>query len=335
MEKPQLINFIAKVMEDSGFKVYKNFKTTKQIVDIYAVLPSSMGDIGVVVACKNYEKEFEVGTDILRQMEEVSDILKASKITVVTSSSFSKQAVNYAKKRNIKLVDRNKLTALAQKYSEKDHTKNLNNLITKQTNEDEIFDNPTTYDNGEPLLDTDYDNSTIETVKDDSTPLSYEDEATVNEFLNNDNFGQDDNVTPKHSLFKGNTNRNDSPNFKSLFSNAKSSRRSSGKSSNRFNFNSDKPKKEGPSTIDKLKPIWSNTLFLIVVVVLLSYIISYALISLTNIPGGIAGVVELLVALALSYGLILFVDRDGAQILVKGTVIFFISLIILMLLVIL
>ena len=26
MEKPQLINFIAKVMEDSGFKVYKNFK---------------------------------------------------------------------------------------------------------------------------------------------------------------------------------------------------------------------------------------------------------------------------------------------------------------------
>lgn len=331
MEKPQLINFIAKVMEDSGFKVYKNFKTTKQIVDIYAVLPSSMGDIGVVVACKNYEKEFEVGTDILRQMEEVSDILKASKITVVTSSSFSKQAINYAKNRNIKLVDRNKLTALAQKYSEKDHTENPNNLITKQTNEDEIFDNPTTYDNGEPLLDTDYDNSTIETVKDDSTPLSYEDEATVNEFLNNDNFGQDDNVTPKHSLFKGNSNRKDSPNFKSLFNNTKSI----GKSSKRFNFSSNKPKKEGPSTIDKLKPIWSNTLFLIVVVVLLSYIISYVLISLTNIPGGIAGVVELLVALALSYGLILFVDRDGAQILVKGTVIFFISLIILMLLVIL
>lgn len=318
-------------MEDSGFKVYKNFKTTKQIVDIYAVLPSSMGDIGVVVACKNYEKEFEVGTDILRQMEEVSDILKASKITVVTSSSFSKQAINYAKNRNIKLVDRNKLTALAQKYSEKDHTENPNNLITKQTNEDEIFDNPTTYDNGEPLLDTDYDNSTIETVKDDSTPLSYEDEATVNEFLNNDNFGQDDNVTPKHSLFKGNSNRKDSPNFKSLFNNTKSI----GKSSNRFNFSSNKPKKEGPSTIDKLKPIWSNTLFLIVVVVLLSYIISYVLISLTNIPGGIAGVVELLVALALSYGLILFVDRDGAQILVKGTVIFFVSLIILMLLVIL
>lgn len=331
MEKPQLINFIAKVMEDSGFKVYKNFKTTKQIVDIYAVLPSSMGDIGVVVACKNYEKEFEVGTDILRQMEEVSDILKASKITVVTSSSFSKQAINYAKNRNIKLVDRNKLTALAQKYSEKDHTENPNNLITKQTNEDEIFDNPTTYDNGEPLLDTDYDNSTIETVKDDSTPLSYEDEATVNEFLNNDNFGQDDNVTPKHSLFKGNSNRKDSPNFKSLFNNTKSI----GKSSKRFNFSSNKPKKEGPSTIDKLKPIWSNTLFLIVVVVLLSYIISYVLISLTNIPGGIAGVVELLVALALSYGLILFVDRDGAQILVKGTVIFFVSLIILMLLVIL
>ena len=60
LEKPQLINFIAKVLEDSGFKVYKNFKTSQRVIDIYAVLPTTIGDFGVVVACKNYEKTFEI-----------------------------------------------------------------------------------------------------------------------------------------------------------------------------------------------------------------------------------------------------------------------------------
>ena len=53
LEKPKLINFIAKVLEDSGFKVYKNFKTSQRVIDIYAVLPTTMGDYGVVMACNN------------------------------------------------------------------------------------------------------------------------------------------------------------------------------------------------------------------------------------------------------------------------------------------
>ena len=67
LEKPQLINFIAKVLEDSGFKVYKNFKTSQRVIDIYAVLPTTMGDFGVVMACNNYDKEFEVGIDLLKE----------------------------------------------------------------------------------------------------------------------------------------------------------------------------------------------------------------------------------------------------------------------------
>ena len=66
MEKPQLINFVAKVMEDSGFKVYKNFKTSQKVIDIYAILPTTIGDFGVVVACKNYEKTFRFGSLALR-----------------------------------------------------------------------------------------------------------------------------------------------------------------------------------------------------------------------------------------------------------------------------
>jgi hypothetical protein len=119
VEKPQLVNFIAKVLEDSGFKVYKNFKTSQQVVDIYAILQTSMGDFGLVVACKNYDKDWEVGIDVLKEMEVIGKKLKASKVAVVTSSGFSSQAKRYAEERKIKLIDRNNLVTLAKKYSNK------------------------------------------------------------------------------------------------------------------------------------------------------------------------------------------------------------------------
>ena len=119
MEKPQLVNFIAKVLEDSGFKVYKNFKTSQQVVDIYAILQTSMGDFGLVVACKNYDKDWEVGIDVLKEMEVIGKKLKASKVAVVTSSNFSSQAKRYAEERKIKLIDRNNLVTLAKKYTNK------------------------------------------------------------------------------------------------------------------------------------------------------------------------------------------------------------------------
>ena len=68
MEKLQLVNFISKVMEESGFKVYKDFKTSQKVIDIYGVLPSVMGDFSVVVACNNYDKQWEVVIDILKEM---------------------------------------------------------------------------------------------------------------------------------------------------------------------------------------------------------------------------------------------------------------------------
>ena len=118
LEKPQLINFIAKVLEDSGFKVYKNFKTSQRVIDIYAVLPTTIGDFGVVLACNNYDKEFEVGIDLLKEMEDAADSLKASKVAVVTSAYFNNQATNYALRKNIKLVDRDNLLELAKKYQD-------------------------------------------------------------------------------------------------------------------------------------------------------------------------------------------------------------------------
>ena len=136
MEKPQLVNFIAKVLEDAGFRVYKNFKTSQQVIDIYAILPTSIGDFGVVCACKNYDKEWEVGIDVLKEMEIIGKQLKASKVAIITSSSFSSQAQRYGEEKKMKLVDRTNLVALAKRYSEKiqnekEPAKNLQDLTVR------------------------------------------------------------------------------------------------------------------------------------------------------------------------------------------------------------
>ncbi|WP_432703568.1 restriction endonuclease [Methanothermobacter thermautotrophicus] len=119
MKKQKLVDFIAKVMEDSGFKVYKDFRTSQHIVDIYGILPTALGDIGVVVACKNYDENWKVGMDVLKEMEMAAKTLKASKVVIVTTSDFSSQARNYAVKRNMKLIDRKGLIRIAEDFSKK------------------------------------------------------------------------------------------------------------------------------------------------------------------------------------------------------------------------
>ena len=68
------------------------------------------------------------------------------------------------------------------------------------------------------------------------------------------------------------------------------------------------------------------------VVVIFAYIISFIAGRLLGLDSGITGLIEMFVALALSYGLSLYTDRN-ADFIVKGTFIFFISLIILIILI--
>ena len=314
-------------MEDSGFNVYKNFKTTKQNVDIYAVLPSSTGEIGVVVACKNYEEEFDVDVDVLIEMEEVKELLNASKVTIVTSSSFSPEAVEYSKQKNIKLVDREGLIELAKKYKKQDTPQE------KEEEEDDIGANRI------PDEIPDDDSSIIRPTTVEQTP---EDEEAVKEFLNS-NYTPHESTNNNSRFFKGknvaknsigsilNKQSSNKPNKQFGFNNSGSNR---GRVSNKFSSNGNF-KVNRPKFIERLSPYLSNTIVLIVLVVIISYLISTLLTMFTGISKSIAGVVELLIALALSYGFVLLFDRESSQILIKGTVIFFVSLILLMLLVIL
>ena len=300
MEKPQLINFIAKVLEDSGFKVYKNFKTSQRVIDIYAVLPTTIGDFGVVMACNNYDKEFEVGIDLLREMEDAAESLKASKVAVVTSAYFNNQATNYALRKNIKLVDRDNLTELAKKYQDN----------SQQT-----------------TLDSDYSSGDVSYIEEEYPEYTY-DASDMDYIMRR----RDNNPTIyKNSLYpQADEYRNTSNNFlSSLLNRRKKSQNNSLYPANLYNYDYNR----GPSWFDRLQPILSNPFVTIFLVVAVSYLLSFILGKLLKINSGIAGLIEMVVALLLSYGLTyMFADRSRFFI-TRGTVIFFISLIILIILI--
>ena len=296
MEKPQLINFIAKVMEDSGFKVYKNFKTSQKVIDIYAILPTTIGDFGVVVACKNYDKDFEIGVDVLKEMEEVGESLKASKVTVVSSSYFSSQATNYALRKNIKLVDRNNLIELAKKYQDN----------TSQT----TLDN-TPYDGGASAYieeEYTYDESDIEYLmqRRDRNPNVY-----------------------KSSLYKQiDEDRHKGFDISSLLNKGKSIKNNLGQSQTTL-YNYDR----GPSISNPfLFKLISNPIVMVILVVLVSYFLAFFGGNVLRMNAGITGLIEMVVALLLSYGLSLYTERSS-NFIIKGTFVFFISLVILIILI--
>ena len=289
-----MINFIAKVMEDSGFKIYKNFKTSNSVIDIYAVLPTTIGDFGVVVACLNYDKEVLVNVDVLREMEKVQKSINASKITVVASSYFSTQAKNYALKRSIKLVDRDKLLELAKKYQDR----------TSQT----TLDN-TPYDGGasqyieEEYPGYNYDASDMEYImqRRDANPGVYK----------NTLYRQTDNVQrPFTSFLNRQHNSYSGP-------------------TTLYNYDARQNNYSAEPVFFKLM---SNPLVLIILVVFISYIVAYLLTNALKTDAGFSGLFEMFTALILSYALALFSDRNS-NFIIKGTFIFFVSLIILIILI--
>ena len=283
-------------MEDSGFKVYKNFKTSQKVIDIYAILPTTIGDFGVVVACKNYDKDFEIGVDVLKEMEEVGESLKASKVTVVSSSYFSSQATNYALRKNIKLVDRNNLIELAKKYQDN----------TSQT----TLDN-TPYDGGASAYieeEYTYDESDIEYLmqRRDSNPNVY-----------------------KSSLYKQiDEDRHKGFDISSLLNKGKSIKNNLGQSQTTL-YNYDR----GPSISNPfLFKLISNPIVMVILVVLVSYFLAFFGGNILRMNAGITGLIEMVVALLLSYGLSLYTERSS-NFIIKGTFVFFISLVILIILI--
>ena len=291
LEKPQLINFIAKVMEDSGFKVYKNFKTSQRVIDIYAILPTTIGDFGVVVACKNYDKTFEIGVDVLREMEQVQESIKASKVTVVASCYFSAQAKNYALRKNIKLVDRDNLVDMAKRYQD-----NMNQEAVAS--------------------DTSYGGSYIE----DEYP-EYTYDASDMEYLMQ---RRDQNPhVYKNTLYR----QVDEPRASPLSGILNRTQRSSNRSLSAYSSGG---LVGGADTL--FFRLISNPIALIVFVVIVAYIIAFIAGNILKMDAGFTGLIEMFVALLLSYGLSFYTERNS-EFIIRGTFVFFISLIVLIILI--
>lgn len=374
MEKPQLVNFIAKVLEDSGFKVYKNFKTSQQVVDIYAILQTSMGDFGLVVACKNYDKDWEVGIDVLKEMEVIGKKLRASKVAVVTSSGFSSQAKRYAEERKIKLIDRNNLVTLAKKYSNKNkETKSRldrgasrltdidsDSFYNRDVNRDYI-DNTSNYnrdyddDRSYNRLQGAYEgyeefSEDMEYYEDEVGGLElshyseYDDDLYRAEFLNKT--PRDNYSGPASTLFANRQQqapkRRGAPSLSGNRRVGSLSQRSNRPTNNHSffsssdnalsNFSGHVPQKPRKPWGEIIKPILSNPIASVAVVVIISYLIGFILGKIVKVPTGYLGIAELVIALILSYGIVLYSDKE-ADVLVKGSIVFFISLVIIMILI--
>lgn len=295
-----MINFIAKVMEDSGFKVYKNFKTSQRVIDIYAILPTTIGDFGVVVTCKNYDKNFEVGVDVLRDMERVAESLKASKVAIIASSSFTNQATNYALRKNIKLVDRDDLVELAKKYQDKTETQSTLDV----GKEDEVAN--------EDYYDYSYDSDDMDYLmrKQDEKEFIYNSSNSLHAY---------DNSHRSHGLLSKFEGHN------------MSQQRASLAPVNSYYYDS-KPKMSF-NIGETLSRLLANPIAVILLVVIVSYALSYLLGNVLKAGGGIGGLVEMLVALVMSYGLTYFFSERNRYFIIRGTVIFFVSLIILIILI--
>jgi len=280
-------------MEDSGFKVYKNFKTSQRIIDIYAILPTNMGDFAVVIACDNSDKNSKVGMDLLKDIEEALVTLKASKATVVTSAYFNDQAVSYASRKNIKLVDREGLTEMAKKYKS-----------TSQTTPD----GADTYTEDASNVEEEY--------------PEYRYDSSDMEYLMN--------------------RRNVVPHRNSLYSHGESS------ASNFLKRRKKSQQTNGLYPVGvydayyyemplfyRLQPYLSNAFVSIFLVVIVSFLMSVIFGNLLKIDYGISGLIEMLTALILSYGLAFVFIEDKHYAMTRGTAVFFISIIILIVIVIL
>lgn len=255
LEKNRLVDFVAKIMEKSGFQVHKYFKTSKHLVDIYGVLPTSLGDIGVVVACKNYEERWKVGLDVLKEMEMVAKTLQASKVVVVTTSTFSDNALSYADGRNINLIDKDELLNIAKSFSKK-KVEGYETFEDDDENED---------DDGEETY----------VLPSDSSGSSF-----ISRGKRSSLFGRKRNAAPDGNM------------------------------SNDLKMWS--------------KMILGNTIALIIIVLSVSALISYII----NPNNALLGILRIFLAAVLSYGIVMAVERDLMVTLIRGSTVFFVTLII-------
>jgi len=88
---------IASILEDLGFDVQLTKATRDGGTDIIAYIRNSVCEFLTLVECKKYAPDNKVGVGIVREVSGVHHLKNASKSIIVTTSFFSKDAVEMAK----------------------------------------------------------------------------------------------------------------------------------------------------------------------------------------------------------------------------------------------
>lgn len=274
-------------MEESGFKTTTNYPVDNQVIDIYATLETSVGEVGVVVACKNYEEPWTVGLDVLKDMEHAAKAVNASKILIFTTSRFTHGAAVYAQKRNIKLVDKKGLMKIAQNYSKKQR------VVSEPSVDEDEFD---------------YDDYYYESS---SRPQSL-----------NPNRGNN-----SHAIFSGRFSRSNRSTNSSLNQYQNTSYQPRSYMNTATNTSISIRDKLPAVDIDKSLAFFKEHLIVyLVLLVIISAVISLIFNRIT--VGRYTGLGKIAASAIVCYGGLLLVERNLSELLFKGSIIFFISIII-------
>jgi len=102
---------IAEILNDFGFDVQLTQATRDGGKDIYAYIRNQVSSFLMFVECKKYSPENRVGIEVVQRLYGVQQVNKANKSMVVTTSFFSKPAVEESR-RYENLMDLADYTAL-------------------------------------------------------------------------------------------------------------------------------------------------------------------------------------------------------------------------------
>lgn len=348
MEKERLVGFIAKVLEESGFKTYTNFKAKSYLIDVYGVLPTLIGDFTLVVNCKNYDNEWKVGLDIIKETEMMGKTLKASKTLVLSTTQFTPSAVSYANLRNIDIINRDELTNLARQFSEmkKNGINPMNSIPFRGNEYTDNYEEPIEEGELEPELEknegmvTDYRhvNERHNTIEEEDSGVIVTDDYDTDEHngvssafygtprnkVKHDFTPSTKNKTPKNPFTVGKKENKKLPKL------GKNLHKNKSHSHNKNKIRTSKSLKTPsepflPKFKVFTKKLLSNIISQIITVMILVILISL-LWTYLDVNQAIIGIMKLLLCAVFSYSIVWYAKRDSDIVIMNGTIVFFVSL---------
>lgn len=109
---------VASILEDMGLEVTLTQATRDGGTDIIAMVKSSITSFLILVECKRYSPEHKVNVGIIREVAGVHSLKEPAKSIIVTTSTFTKDAIKEASlhKEKIELKDYLNLKEWLSKY---------------------------------------------------------------------------------------------------------------------------------------------------------------------------------------------------------------------------